>query len=74
MSRLLIRVHVAVLLLAATAADPATAGEISFLEKFSLAPDRSVALRTLIPGTESYFFFNSLPQQILSRNCTCGEL
>jgi hypothetical protein len=63
MSRLLIRVHVAVLLLAATAADPATAGEISFLEKFSLAPDRSVALRTLIPGTESYFFFNSLHLQ-----------
>jgi hypothetical protein len=66
MSRLLVRVRVAILLLsatAATAATPATAGEISFLEKFSLAPNRAVPLKTLIPGTENYFFFNCLHLQ-----------
>ena len=39
------------------------AGEISFLENFSLAPDRSVALETLIPGTEDYFYYHSLHLQ-----------
>jgi len=62
MSRRLIRVHAVpvILLLAVT---PATAGEISFLEDFSLPPDRSVALKTLIPGTQDYFYFHCLHLQ-----------
>ena len=62
MSRHLIRLSavVAVLLLGNGLA---SAGEISFLEDFSLAPDRSVALKTLIPGTEDYFYYHSLHLQ-----------
>ena len=62
MSRHLIRLSavVAVLLLGDGLA---SAGEISFLEDFSLAPDRSVALKTLIPGTEDHFYYHSLHLQ-----------
>ena len=59
MSRLLARVMTSVVLLAAVA----DAGEISFLEDFSLAQDRSIPLKTLIPGTEDYFYFHCLHLQ-----------
>jgi len=59
MSRLSARVLASVVLFVSFA----TAGEISFLEDFSLAPDRSVPLKTLIPGTEDFFFFHSLDLQ-----------
>ena len=35
-------------------------GEIEFVEDFSLAPDRSVVLKQLIPGTEDYYYFHAL--------------
>ncbi len=62
MTRQLPGFHAAITILLLVAA-PASAGEISFLEEFSLAPDRSVPLATLIPGTESHFYFNCLHLQ-----------
>ncbi|MFP6703615.1 MAG: hypothetical protein VB861_17845, partial [Planctomycetaceae bacterium] len=62
MTRQLSGFHAAITILLLVAA-PASAGEISFLEEFSLAPDRSVPLATLIPGTESHFYFNCLHLQ-----------
>jgi len=35
-------------------------GEIEFVEQFALAPDRAAALKQLIPGTEDYYYWNSL--------------
>ena len=43
-----------------TVASISLAGEIQFLEDFSLAPDRSVVLKQLIPGTEDYYYFHAL--------------
>ncbi len=45
------------------AANLAVAGEIGFIEDFALAPDRSVPLKQLIPGTEDYYFYNCLHYQ-----------
>ena len=39
------------------------AEEIDYLEDFSLAPDRTVALEQLVPGTEDYYFYHSLHLQ-----------
>lgn len=39
------------------------AAEIGYDEEFSLAPDRSVPLKQLIPGTEDYYFYNCLYHQ-----------
>ena len=36
------------------------AGEIDFIEDFSLAPDRAVPLKQLIPGTEDYYYYHCL--------------
>jgi len=41
----------------------ANAGEIPFLEDFALAKDRNVPLKTLIPGTEDYYYFQCLHLQ-----------
>lgn len=38
----------------------ASAGEIGFIEQFSLAPDRTVPLKQLIPGTEDYYYYHCL--------------
>lgn len=35
-------------------------GEIEFVENFALSPDREAALKQLIPGTEDYYYWNSL--------------
>ena len=35
-------------------------GEIEFVEDFSLAPDRAVVLKQLIPGTEDYYYYHAL--------------
>ena len=48
-------------LLAATAL--AHAGEIGFIEEFSLAEDRAEALKKLIPGTEDYYYYHCLHYQ-----------
>lgn len=39
------------------------AGEISYLEQFSLAPDRTVPLQQLVPGTEDYYYYQCLHLQ-----------
>ncbi|HVW02146.1 MAG TPA: hypothetical protein VHB77_17475, partial [Planctomycetaceae bacterium] len=39
------------------------AGEIGFIEDFSLAPDRTVPLAQLIPGTEDYYYYHCLHYQ-----------
>ncbi len=39
------------------------AGEIGFVEDFSLAKDRSVPLKQLIPGTETYYYYHCLHYQ-----------
>ena len=41
----------------------APGGEIGFLEDFSLAKDRSVPLKQLIPGTEDYYYYHCLHYQ-----------
>jgi hypothetical protein len=47
--------------LAVAASSPA--GEIGYVEDFSLAKDRSVPLGHLIPGTEDYFYYHALHLQ-----------
>ena len=39
------------------------AGEIQFVEQFVLASDRSEAIEQLIPGTDDYYFYQSLHLQ-----------
>ncbi len=39
------------------------AGEIGFVEDFALAPDRTVPLKQLIPGTEDYYYYHCLHLQ-----------
>ena len=41
----------------------APGGEIGFIETFALSEDRSSAISELIPGTEDFYFFNSLLAQ-----------
>ena len=41
----------------------AAADEIRFIEQFSLAPDRQVALDQLIPGTQDYYYYHCLHLQ-----------
>lgn len=58
------RISSAALLLAlSTPWSSSRGGEISFLEQFSLAPDRSVPLQQLVPGTEDYYYFQCLHLQ-----------
>ena len=47
-------------LVLSVAALPAGAGDIGFIEDFSLAADRDAVLKTLIPGSEDYYFFHCL--------------
>ncbi|MFP6603797.1 MAG: hypothetical protein VB862_14790, partial [Pirellulaceae bacterium] len=39
------------------------ADEIQFIERFSLAPNRQIALDQLIPGTENYYYYHCLHLQ-----------
>ncbi len=39
------------------------AGEIGFIEDFSLAKDRTIPLKQLIPGTEAYYYYHCLHYQ-----------
>src|SRR5690242_20483884 len=41
-------------------ASRASAGEIGYIEDFSLAKDRAASLRQLIPGTEDYYYYHCL--------------
>ena len=56
MKRVLLIVALMFVLIAATS----RAGEIGFIEDFSLAKDRSVPLKQLIPGTETYYYYHCL--------------
>ena len=44
-----------------------TANEIGFIEQFSLAANRQVALDQLIPGTEDYYYYHCLHLQNLEK-------
>lgn len=39
------------------------AGEIGFIEDFALAADRAVPLKSLVPGTEDFYYFHCLHAQ-----------
>jgi hypothetical protein len=39
------------------------AEEIGYVEDFALAPDRTVALRQLVPGTEEFYYYHCLHYQ-----------
>ncbi|TXT28638.1 MAG: hypothetical protein FD138_2551, partial [Planctomycetota bacterium] len=41
----------------------ARGGEIGFIEDFALAPDRAVPLKSLVPGTEDFYYFHCLHAQ-----------
>ncbi|HVC92066.1 MAG TPA: hypothetical protein VND64_00155 [Pirellulales bacterium] len=51
-------VWIGLVILAATT--PAPAGEIEFVEDFSLSTDRSAALKQLVPGTEDFYYYHAL--------------
>lgn len=46
------------------AASRARANPIGFIERYALAEDRTAILRTLIPGSEEYYFFHILHYQV----------
>ena len=50
------------------------AGEIDQIEAFALAKDRSEFLKTLIPGTEPYYFYNCLHLLQTEKPEQCMEL
>lgn len=50
-------------LLALTLTLGAAPGEIGFVEDFALAPDRTVPLQELIPGTTEYYYYHCLRYQ-----------
>jgi hypothetical protein len=50
-------------LLAAAVSSAAGAGIVGFEEDFALAPDRTAALKQLIPGTEDYYYYTALELQ-----------
>ncbi|PHS11125.1 MAG: hypothetical protein COA78_10310, partial [Blastopirellula sp.] len=52
-----------VLLLASLLSHSLLAGEIDFIESFSLSKDRAVPLKQLIPGTEDYYYYHCLHYQ-----------
>jgi hypothetical protein len=56
-----------VLALVLLLAGSAIAGNPGFLEQFSLAKDRSVPLKELIPGTKDYYYYNCLHLQNTGR-------
>jgi hypothetical protein len=54
--------------------EQSSAGELGFLEKFALAPDRSIPLAELIPGTEDYFYYHCLHYQQVEQYQRVEEL
>lgn len=47
-------------IIASVALSVVVAGDIGFIETFSLAKDRAVSLKQLIPGTEEYYYYHCL--------------
>ena len=54
-------------LAACVAGSLAMGGEVGFIEQFSLAGDRSVPLKELIPGTQDYYYYHCLHDQNMGR-------
>ncbi|MCK4625279.1 MAG: hypothetical protein KAV00_08220, partial [Phycisphaerae bacterium] len=52
-----------VILTVLMAASVCRAGQIGFIEDFSLSRDRQAALKQLIPGTEQYYYYHCLHYQ-----------
>ena len=50
------------------------AQEIDYLEKFSLADDRTATLKDLIPGTEEYYNYHCLYYQNTGQPAKVEEL
>ena len=61
-SRTLARSFIAAIL-ASAVSGAAYAGTVGFEEEFALSPDRTAALKQLIPGTEDYYFYTTLNYQ-----------
>ncbi len=55
--------QLATILLSWTLAAASPAGEIGYIEDFSLADDRGVPLGQLIPGTDDHFYYHALHLQ-----------
>ncbi len=49
-------------------------GEIGWIEEYSLAADRSVPLKQLIPGTEDYYYYHCLYHESLAQWDQVDEL
>ena len=49
------------------ATSPASAAEIGWIEDYSLATDRTVPLKQLIPGSEEFYFYTCLHYQALEQ-------
>jgi hypothetical protein len=50
------------------------AGEIGWIESFSLGADREAALKQLIPGTEDYYYFHCLHYQNTEQWAKCEAM
>ncbi len=50
------------------------ANEIGFVESFSLADDRAVALQQLVPGTDDYYFYHALHYQATGQRKQYDEM
>ena len=66
------RALAAMALLLATSA--AVGAEIDYIEDFSLARDRTVPLKQLIPGTEDYYYYHAIHYQNTEQFDTVDEL
>jgi len=62
------------MLAALTATGVTRAGEIGYSEDFALAPDRAVALKQLIPGTQDYYYYHCLHYQTTGQRGEYGKM
>ena len=66
--------QLATILLSWTLAAASPAGEIGYIEDFSLADDRGVPLGQLIPGTDDHFYYHALHLQNNGQYCKVDDL
>ena len=48
--------------------------EIGFIEEFALAPDREDVLKSLIPGTQDYYYYHALHLEHEGRLAECKAM